>query len=328
MPNYEYDDWRSEVMRELDEQGVSVLLNVLSAADSDIFRCQLHQWYKDLDVQGRKPCSKVGLAAHYRVGHLEASWNVRLKVKDVFAQVWGTRKLLSSFDAVSVCEPPELGYTEFYDPSFHWLHIDQSAERRGLHAYQGSVTLEDIAEDDWPFLVMPGSHVFHEEFYQTFPEAVEGSNHLTYHDLTDAQVDWYKKKGCELIRKPVPKGGMILWDSRTVHANARPKRGRKHHDRWRYVVFVCMTPAIWASDTDIADKKRAFNELKMTGHWPSQKIKVFDELDYSGIRVITDLPTVAKTDEVRRLAGDLGYDFSNDEPNGPSWRPKWGGDKN
>ena len=39
--------------------------------------------------------------------------------------------------------------------------------------------------------------------------------------LEKAHGEWYRQRGCHLTKVPVPKGGMVLWDSRLVHDNCR-----------------------------------------------------------------------------------------------------------
>ena len=128
---------------------------------------------------------------------------------------------------------------------------------------------------------------------------------------------WFKSKGCKKRCVPCPKGGIVLWDSRLVHANARPVEGLQHPGRWRFVVFVCMTPAIWASPADLEVKRQAYEERKLTAHWPSQGVKIaIDSLNYvqSGDPItLHDLPEVAKTDDAKRLVGILPYDEEEDD---------------
>ena len=119
---------------------------------------------------------------------------------------------------------------------------------------------------------------------------------------------------------------MVLWDSRTVHDNARPTLGREHSDRWRFVVFVSMTPARWASHKDLAVKQEAYSKLRITTHWSSQGLKMFgdyDEKKNQDIDTINALPDIAKTKQARILFGIEQYDFEDGSPNGhdpPKWR--------
>lgn len=137
-----------------------------------------------------------------------------------------------------------------------------------------------------------------------------------------------RNKGCKIESVPVPKGGIVLWDSRTAHDNAPPIATRANPHRWRFVVFVSMTPAIWANEKDMAFRKDAYQRMLLTTHWSSQGLKTFPE--YKGnkrkrnpVNVSIDvLPEVARTQEARLLAGDKRYDFEDGKPNGPA-APKW-----
>ena len=116
---------------------------------------------------------------------------------------------------------------------------------------------------------------------------------------------------------------MVLWDSRTVHDNAEPIRGRTHSDRWRFIILVCMAPAIWASENDIRLKNKAFKEMLGCAHWPSQGVKLFTDAGEPEKFIIQRQPDVANSSEVRRLVGLDKYDFNDGESNGPGWVPEW-----
>lgn len=153
-----------------------------------------------------------------------------------------------------------------------FLHLDQGANRLGLHAYQSGVYLEESSTSDHCFRVLKGSHKFIKEFYDHFPLAAKESSSMEYYELRDEEIKWYSDLGCLQATVPVPRGGMVLWDSRLVHDNARPIKGRPNSDRWRHVVFVCMTPAKWAKQSDIKMKRTAYENLLLTTHWPSQNV--------------------------------------------------------
>ena len=85
-----------------------------------------------------------------------------------------------------------------------------------------------------------------------------------------------------------------------------------------------MTPASWASKHDLGKKRRAYDELLLTNHWPSQMMRVLPEKTPSGQKdmYIKKLPDIAKSMEARQLAGVEPYDFKDGEPNGghaPAW---------
>ena len=66
---------------------------------------------------------------------------------------------------------------------------------------------------------------------------------------------------------------MVFWDSRTIHCGTEAQKNREKQNM-RNVVYVCMIPRNLASEASIRKKQKAFNELRMTTHWP-HKPKLF-----------------------------------------------------
>lgn len=215
------------------------------------------------------------------------------------------------------------GDSEFRKPDDNWLHLDQRAQRQDLHAYQGAVYVEETTDQDYCFRVMKGSHEFHSEFFAASAPAREHSKRADHYRLKDEDRVWYEEKGCPITFVPVPRGGMVVWDSRTVHDNAPPCSGRKDTQRWRCVTFVSMTPAQWASGEDLAFKNKIYNDLAMTSHWSSQSQRRFSSEDKCDeFLSIKKLPQVAKSKEVKQLMGVIPYNFNDGQPNGPP-PPLW-----
>ncbi len=311
-----FDDLRQQ----LDENGVAVLANVIPQNTCDDAITTIHAWLAQF---GSGFPDNVGSIIHkYGVAHHQAAWEVRLGIKPVFSGLWGTEKLLCSCDGIAIGRPPESGPTSFDNPPYNSaannLHLDQGPKRVGLHCYQGAVYLEEALADDWCFLVIEKSHQLHEDYF---------SSHTTnakteFLKLNEEQQRWYLERGCEIKRVPAPKGGIILWDSRTVHAGAPPLAGRENPHRWRYVVFACMAPAIWANPGDLHQKRLAYRNRRISRHWPANGVSLFPNYASTPLDV-GELPEIARSDEARRLAGDLEYDFEDSDSNGPGWSPEW-----
>ena len=102
-------NYRATVIQSLEENGYAVIPNVLDTNDCDLYIKEYKDWAKQVENSGIPFLSFESLIQGYRTGHCNASWCVRLKVKDVFAQIWQTDKLLSSIDAVALSYPPEQG---------------------------------------------------------------------------------------------------------------------------------------------------------------------------------------------------------------------------
>nr|KAG5702382.1 hypothetical protein BaRGS_002164 [Batillaria attramentaria] len=196
-----------------------------------------------------------------------------------------------------------LGCEQFRSRETSWLHIDQIAGPQGLHVYQGAVYLEHAAEDDWTFEVLEGSHKFFDEFWDEHPEERETS--MTKGEgsskFTPEMIEWWNKRGCQSRYVAVPKGGLVLWDSRTVHANANPVKGRANPDRWRWVLIVSMWPASLVNQQGIEARQQAYNTMTQTCH--DLRAKVSESLELPPARPLTELPEVARSLDARRLAG-------------------------
>lgn len=177
--------------------------------------------------------------------------------------------------------------------------------------------MEECAEDDWTFEVLEGSHLLFDDYMET--------NQCWM--LSNKDVQWFTDQGCPRKRVPCPRGGMILWDSRLFHANARPREGRQNPGRWRFVVFVCMAPAWWAEQDDLETKQKAYDKLELTTHWPARGVQLFarnvnTRIYPADTGYVTSLPEVALSNEAKQLAGVLPYeDDGETDPNDlPEWR--------
>lgn len=310
---------------DLKTKGYTVVSDVMTVEECDDCIGQYREWLSQFE-HGEWPYSSHSLIQRYNSGHMRPTWYARLKSKKVFAQIWKTDKLLTSFDAIAIGRPPEDGQESFAQPGDDWLHVDQSAARIGLHALQGAVYLEEACEDDWTLTVLEGSHTLLDDFFRTNVRASIRSS-ASFYRLTKQDMEYFDKKGCKIKRVPVPKGGMVLWDSRTVHANANPVKGRKHPGRWRFCVFVSMTPAIWTTDVDLQEKREAYNQVLMTTHWSSQGVSFFSKHVPPGSQKDVDypktLPDIAKTREAKLLSGVKMYDFNDGNPTGIEYLPRW-----
>ncbi|KAK6175436.1 hypothetical protein SNE40_013901 [Patella caerulea] len=311
------------IWRDLRQRGYCVIPNVIPYNKCDELSQELKSWALAHD-NGELFKQPHSLTDAPRIGHLEAAWKARLLVKDVFAAVWGTDKLVSSFDKLSICPPPEISTGDF-DTGFSWLHVDRSGYRRGLHAFQGGIYLEETTETDACLRIMEGSSKYTDDFFSTHPEATKTSYDKEHYRLSEDEIAWYSSKGCFRKLVPAPKGSVVLWDTRTVHDTVKPKKGRPHADRWRYVVLACMLPAIWASDADLEFKRKAFENMSLTCHMPCLKVRTheFSEDIPESLYAIQRMPDITKTPEVLRLVGIEKYDFHDGKPNGPTEKPKW-----
>ena len=102
--------------------------------------------------------------------------------------------------------------------------------------------------------MLEGSHKQFEDFWKEHPEEYQESlKSGGYLRLKPHHVEWMWSRGCVSRRVPVPKGGLVLWDSRQVHANANPVKGRKHPDR---LVGGSLIPTGWGGGERERERER------------------------------------------------------------------------
>lgn len=314
---------------DLEEKGYTIIENAVP--DHQALRKSFFNWVDSTFGEDGKPYSSNSIVRHYSVGYLEPAWKVRLQVKKYFEALWGTDRLFTSVDAVAIGQPPEMGNEEFDSDHHHWLHVDQGASRVGLHAYQGAVYLETAEHDDWTFEVLEGSHKHLEQLYRHDKKAALRSSSRHFLMLED-EVGWFEARGCRRLRVAAEAGSLVLWDSRLVHGNARPVRGRRHPDRWRCVTFVCMTPVAWSTRGDVERKKKAYRNLEHTSHWPSDGVTLCGTGQENGVYhprsaapplpYTATMPPVGKSLAARQLVGVTPYTKVKGSRE-VAWRPKW-----
>ena len=212
--------------------------------------------------------------------------------------------------------------------------MDQGVRRQGVHAYRGAAYLEESTEDEFCFRVLTKSHKLHSRFFNEFPRASGRSKKNESIRLGKNEQTWYYQNGCRLINVPVPKGGLLLWDSRMVYDFAHPVCGKANTDKWTCISFVSMTPAIWADKDDIAMKSKVFKELLTTTHWSPQGQKLISEhrpkkRKHGGESVedknvaVKDLPAIALWYPCKLLMGVMDYVYANNKTDGtvaPTWQ--------
>lgn len=79
----------------------------------------------------------------------------------IFAALWGSDALLSSFDSINALPASKA------PPRESWLHVDQAPHRQGIACVQGLVNLVDVGpETTGTLLVKDGSHSAHDTFFK------------------------------------------------------------------------------------------------------------------------------------------------------------------
>ena len=252
----------------------------------------------------RWPQNYNGIIQGYRIGHAPFVWQARTNknVTGVFEEIWGTEELLTSFDAMGILRPEEL--VEGAHDHSYWFHTDQSPKKKGLHCVQGVLNLEEVCDRDASFACYPTSHKLHEELFQVNQRNPQSD----YYQLSKKDIAWVESgKGLSHLRVVPEKGSLIVFDSRLLHCNVAAEIPRDN-PRWRYVIYICMTPRAWADRDTLRARVDAFKKRRMTSHWPHQ-LRLFPER--AGDGPASELK-VEMDDTVKRLVGIQDYKGKED----------------
>ncbi|KAJ5661468.1 uncharacterized protein N7477_009084 [Penicillium maclennaniae] len=74
-------------------------------------------------------------------------------------------------------------------------------------------------------------------------------------------MNWLKAKGCEWVKVEAEPGDLLLG---FAHVSSESNQNR-------FAVYTCYMPVADATKEELEVKKKAFEETKMTTHWPNAK---------------------------------------------------------
>lgn len=310
-----YNDWRDDFFRD----GYVVLKGVIPKDRAQGYRTKALEWItsfgKGLDLndrstwtQERLPQSfKAGMYLNYCAAHEKYVWDARQEpgVLNAFEKIWGTDKLVVSYDTVNITFPGRQDVS--WSP---WPHVDQGPERKGLSCVQGIINLSEAGPKDGGLILMKGSSKLFDKFFALNPPDRTqgiGAKHYDFYPFKEHHVDWYKEQGCEIIKVCAEPGDLILWDSRSMHYAAFPES-----DTIRTIIYACFTPASFMLEEDRQKKIEIFKRWEATTHWPHcnlfshGKAKIDGKVDPCERDEPIEKPEL--TTKLLRLAGVEKYD--------------------
>lgn len=288
--DYEYTKYvcdKSNVCDTLQNYGVAIIPNVLNQDECENMNNQTWDFFEHISKNWITPLNRTDeqswkgiynlfpshgmLFQHWKIGHSQACWDIRQNknVAQVFANIWdcNVEDLVSSFDGQSFSVPHEVT-KRGYQRKNYWFHCDQSFISSEFKCVQGWVTGYDVNEDDASLAFYEGSHMYHEEFVKQFGITCTKD----WYKLNPTEEDFYSQK-CVSRKIKCPKGSLVLWDSRTIHCGSQASKERQNRN-FRNVIYVCYQPRHHMTQKQLEKKKKAFNELRMTTHWPC-KVTLF-----------------------------------------------------
>jgi ectoine hydroxylase-related dioxygenase (phytanoyl-CoA dioxygenase family) len=323
MTEYEYEKYiatKDNMLEMINKYGVAIIPNVLNNEECDEMNNGMWNTLETLTKNWEKPINRNSvdswremqklypkhsmLIQNWSIGHAQYIWNIRQNpnIIDIFAKIWNCNRddLLVSFDAVSYHLPPESTNLGWYRGRNSY-HTDQSYLDSDFKCIQGWVTGYDVDEGDATLSFLESSNKYHKDFKDEFEITVKDD----WRKLNEKEIEFYVEgKDCLAKRIKCPKGSLVLWDSRTIHCGSEAIRSRKKPN-FRNVVYVCYEPRSHCKEKMLEKKRKAFEEMRMTSHWPC-KIKLFPKnpRTYGGpIYQVEELPKPVLTDLGKKLAG-------------------------
>jgi len=317
----EYKDFTTtlnNVNEYLDKYGVAVIPSILTEAECIEYRDKIwtelkHVTQDRFDIHDETTWKEFYkfyplhsmLLQHFSLGHMQPIWDIRQhpKVCEVFEKIWDVTKeeLLVSFDGLSVHLPPEKTKRGWYINN-NWFHTDQSFKKKGRHCIQGFVNLYPVNEGDATLSVLEKSHKIHDYFNEKYKPESSGD----WYKLNEKndEVSFFLDRGCNLYAVKAPVGSIVLWDSRTIHQGKEAEKTR-YKPNFRMIPYICMIPRKLATEKSLQKKRKAFEDLRVTNHWPNDP-KLFGKVPrtYGGeIPEFNKIHPPVLNDVGRRLAG-------------------------
>ncbi len=291
MNNYKFTKYScdlSTVKDTLNKYGVAIIPKILNEEEIINFQNGIWQYLDHITQKFDKPINKDDtktwrsfrelfpthsmLIQHWGIGHSQFNWDIRQnpKVVNVFAKLWDVNNedLVTSFDGASIHFPSEVTNLGWYKGN-DWFHTDQSYTRNNFECIQSWVTAYDVNQGDATLAFLEKSHKYHKDFANHFKK----TDKADWYKLTKEEVKYYTDKKCNIKYIKCPAGSIVLWDSRTIHCGRECMKERSQPN-FRGVSYVCMKPRNLSSEKMLEKKRKAFNELRSTTHWPN-KVKLF-----------------------------------------------------
>jgi hypothetical protein len=183
--------------------------------------------------------------------HSRVLWDIRLKTKKYFSQVWNDSNLACSFDTYRLGESHEIGW-----------HIDQNQSRGyDRSCVQGVLALKKSNSTN----LLIGSHLHFEELSRRITD--NKNNIWEFYPIEDDDPIWNKKLKIEIpVLEP---GDLLIFDSRLVHSAS--------YCQDRAVVFVSMVPHKMIDPKIKIKRKRGFLKAHQTTHWCDRYILVEED---------------------------------------------------
>ncbi len=301
----EPSDW----MRNLAANGWAVIPDVIPPSDSEQFEDDVWLWVESFDTDLKQHDPKTweddsnwppncgGILEHFRIAHAPFMWRLRQRkeILDVFEEIWGTRNLLTSFEGAQLSSPqkPDIPYRSQF-------RCDQGLWNAGqFECVRGLLNLAPIGPGLGEMIFYDGSHQMHADFCDAFIDEASQPPRKTSRRsptavLRKKQLQWYREHGATSVSPTIPRGSLILWDSRTVYAHVRPPAAS---NICKTGIFLCYESRDGVPDKVNLQRQKLFEERRATKYSAVRPKLVLlnPNATQSELSRFKDQPTVTET---------------------------------
>lgn len=273
---------------ELNSKGFVVIENILT--DDEVIEAKrlFFEWFDQIvDFYAlHKKINPHYIFKFHEVGHQLFAWYIRCNhnIQNIFKQIWKTDDLIVSFDGA--CYFKQDTKTTSKSKSSIWTHTDQAPKQHGRVCVQGFVSLTDNTNNT--LVVYEGSHNLFENYFKTRDMENISSR---WNKIDPSYLDEIQDRK-RVLR--VPKGSLVLWDSRVFHQNQITDESEE-----RLVQYVCYLPRNSTENTKANQNKRLlyFNDRRTTSHWPCPvKVNGKQPQTYGDESLLIDYNSLPKPD--------------------------------
>ncbi|BCT22780.1 phytanoyl-CoA dioxygenase [Carp edema virus] len=250
------DEIREELPRiknDLRRKGYCIIHNVLTEDEIEFCRDEFSEWVYSSDqiLEKHHKINPHGIFKYFEAAHQRFAWYIRTRPKVIgyFQGILDSTNVTVSFDSCCYME------SDYVEKEKCWTHTDQASNKDGWKCYQGFVSLTNNKNKS--LMLYEGSHKMHKKYF----EDRNISNSNDWNLIEESFLDEIKDRK-KLLN--VPKGSLVLWDSRTFHQNYTTPGSRET----RFVQYVCFLNKDFLTKNMRDKKLKYFADRRATNHWP------------------------------------------------------------
>mmetsp|Transcript_70043 Transcript_70043/g.163912 ORF Transcript_70043/g.163912 Transcript_70043/m.163912 type:complete len:380 (-) Transcript_70043:21-1160(-) len=297
-----FDNVDKAFLKHFKVHGYAVLRNALGAQRQKQFIDEFWKAMKAILPSRRRakreswkvPHGFKGIQVGYGLSQSDAAWTVRLapRVLRAFAALFevDASELVTSMDAFILSESIPKKSPE------PWLHKDQRTEDK-LLSVQGLYTAVEVTHNMAGTVLVPGSH------RTKLPK--EDKSLRVDENFAKSYLQSSKTRAlmCKLIRPYVPAGGLLLFNSKLIHANDPGTVRRSEADGLpnRLALAVAYAPRKRRSEATRTRKIQAYFNGSTSNHWPCDRFSLKTFRRNNAVRGSRKLPEPPKDAKRLRL---------------------------